>query len=216
MRSLLFNLITKCQLNPIYSASSLEIYLFILHFKWIAHYFVILGFYSVIYFVSPDKLKMNPGSLLSRMLIVRSMAQLFAYRTKGPGPVFRERGEPGFLIPQLLVVIQLWQEGNTFSLSSLPHLLCQCQRTSYPMQLAPEIHHSKSEVCSAPYGVWGCGWSPERKAVKINVGNKTKFGIIINTNPLLMRLGWNGPQWGIILTSAISSCSFFFFALVFG
>lgn len=61
-----------------------------------------------------------------------------------------------------------------------------------------------------------CGWSSEKKAVKINVGEKTKFGVITNTNPVLMRLGWNGPQWGIVLTAAVSSCSFFFFALVFG
>lgn len=197
MRSLLFNLITKCQLNPICSASSLEIYLFILHFKWIAHYSVILGFYSVIYFVGPDKLKMSPGSLLSCMLIVRSMVQLFACRTEEPDPVFREGGEPGCVIPQLLVVIQLWQEGNTFSLSSLPHLLDQCQRTSYPVQLAPVMHHSKSEVCSVPYGVWAwvrvCGWSPESKGCKKKCWRESNIWGI-NPNPLLMRLGWNGPQ----------------------
>lgn len=39
--------------------------------------------------------------------------------------------------PTLLVMIQLWQEGNTCFLSSLPHLLGQCQRTSYPVQTCP-------------------------------------------------------------------------------
>lgn len=57
--------------------------------------------------MGPDKLKMSPGSLLSGMLIVSSVAQLFACRTKGPDPVFGEGGEPGFVIPQLLLVIQL-------------------------------------------------------------------------------------------------------------
>lgn len=39
--SLLFNLITKCHPNAIYSAFSPEIYLFVLHFKRMAHYSVI-------------------------------------------------------------------------------------------------------------------------------------------------------------------------------
>lgn len=63
----------------------------------------------------------------------------------------------------------------------LPTTLLQCQRTSYPVQLAPEIYYSKSEVCSAPYGVWAqvwvCDWSPERKAVKRNVAVKTTLRV---------------------------------------
>lgn len=120
-------------------------------------------------FCGPWQVENEPWfSPLSCMLIARPIVQLFACRTEGPDPIFGEGRKPGCVIPQLLLLIQLWQEGNSFSLPLLPCLSGQRQRTNYPVQLATEICCGSSEVCSVPYGVWPwvwmCGWSPESKS----------------------------------------------------